>query len=327
MEHFLYHLVKRNKALPNIDNVRNQLGSTDEVETKVLTQGGTSDFQALLSALKQRDMYIEAPTSTTLCSSYFDTEDQTLYKDAKGLRVRYKKDKQTGETLRPDISTKGMGERFGHGTVRTELEANMDELQLDLNALYKEYRKDASSISYLDNLTNLFNKNAHALKEMLSIECERQHFKVAVFVTENEEVIPFLRYDETQHGDAKRVVFEFALDHSKFMFFTNESDNVIVLSEDYEIEMELKAVECHYDPNPMASCEDISAADVLLAQNFIVEIIKDALDEENLDWSALSKQERGFQALEDYTDQHGSLPLPKKPTSFGKPLTVRKLQP
>lgn len=308
-----------------------ELKDTDEVEIKILTQRGKDDFKTLIDALQEAGVYMPPAWSKELHSIYFDTEKQDLNQNGRALRIRYEFDENGKRRKLPDLSTKSLGQAFGHGVRRTELETAIPTIKLDLNALYDEYKDDKDALAYLDEMTDIISRDPHSLREIFAINCTRMNFKAALaLVTDNngkKTILPHAAANDNNDSDTKRIIFEFSLDHSRFLLHSFGTKETLFLGEDFEIESELKTQECMYDPQPCASSPGLTADDVILAQKYITDIIRESLDPDGLDWTGKSKQERGFSLREAFEKVSGSLPLAKKPSYAGKPLPVTDLQP
>ena len=298
-----------------------------ELEAKILTND-KDDFERLIDGLRDRGILKEAERVKMLYSSYFDRPDFRLANNGLGLRIRYQNAPEDEEPSVPDISSKTLGEDFGDGTRRIEIESKLAEGRFDLDPylLMREHGGDADARTHIENLLESMNHNPQALREIFYIDCTRTNFKICLYVvpdataSANDASSFKIKTKDQLNGDAdkaKRAVFEFSLDHSRF--YAPSENGAVYLGSDYEIEFEVMTGEgCKYDPNPMASDPDLSEAEAEAAQQHIFGMIYNILDPVHFSINCDSKQERGMTLRSNYeADKQCDIGLLDRPTRRG----------
>ncbi len=288
-----------------------------EIETKALVpDNGPSVFDELIGKLAARRDIFGQIWSKTLYSSYYDTEDNTLYESGKCLRLRH----QTGDDVpyAIQISSKSAGTECGeNGLSRFEPEAPLRELSLDFGSYFKFFNDDPITIEYLRELVASFDNDPRRLHEAFFVECDRTNFNVCVYsVTYDGE--QYIKFGNQLNGDtanAKPVFFEFSLDHSKY-FVPGVAGSI---NDDYEIEFEFKHETDFYAPEGerYQSAKDLDMAEIIRAQEFLVRHVKELLPEARLKWKAPSKKQRGYDNLAEYKKLNDP-PAPHGLTTKGK---------
>lgn len=233
--------------------------------------------------------------------------------------------------VKPDISSKGKTEQFGRGgTVRRELEKSLGkDIQLDLNPLFEEYKDSPEDLAFLQDLCTQIDCSLKDIREHFYIRCRRANFKIALYFVDQEDGTTVVKFHSGLNGDAdkaRKAIFEFSLDYSKFYATDPNTGKEILLGKDEEIEFEFQREPCSYDRDNGAYKSDpnITEEDVKAGINFIRDEIveKSVINSSALDWTGTSKQCRGFNALEKYEQEHGKIGLPGTATRKGAPIPV-----
>jgi hypothetical protein len=323
-EHFSYANGEEKGQVERHGN--RKINDYHELEAKILTTDG-EDFERLVEALYKRNLLHERAWCKTLYSSYYDNPDLQLARGGFGLRIRYQSEPGQARPVQPDISSKTLGQGFGNGTRRTEIESDTrGHFQLNPYLLMADHRHDSCARSHISELLDSMNHNPHALREIFYLDCTRTNFKISLYVVPDEanstpDVTNYkIKTKDQLNGDAgraKHAVFEFSLDHSHF--YAPSTNGAIYLGSDHEIEFEVMTGEgCKFDPNPKASDPDLTEAEAEAAQQYIFDMIDTILDPTHLSIGGHSKQERGMALRRGYeADNNCEIGFLDRPTRRG----------
>jgi hypothetical protein len=330
MNHFLDETVLGTGSLKQeFDQTSGRYHDSHEIETKALICGnGLAEFRKLLDRFASQRLIFGKVWSKFLVSAYYDTPDMKLFNAGKGLRLRF----QVDDKINPlpyafDISSKSRGEAFGaNGVRRIEPEAVIDDLALNLPALFQACNHCPDTIKYLTELVGMFDNDPGRLREALFVDCERTNFNVCVYIV-NYKGQQYAKFGSELNGDvnnARPVFFEFSLDHPEYRV----PGIAQPVGEDYEIEFEFKEKTDYYAPEGenYQSAADLNLSEIICAQEYLVNHINNTLEGVKLAWKAPSKMRRGFMAREKYA-KNNALPEPEELTVAGKPIAGEMIVP
>ncbi len=295
----------------------------EEVEAKLLTIDGKNDFPAILAKAAQTGALVGSIREKKLYSSYQDTPDLDIHNNRLCLRLRYEHNEGGIGYKDIDISTKTIISPLDTDP-RKELETGLgDDLIIDLNRLFDAYTHDPVATRQLLDLINIFGNDPENLREIFFSECKRKLFKAAVYIIRQDNGSSIVKFGNQLNGDsrrAKRAVFEFALDFTRYYATDSKTGLIVPLGKDDEIEWEFRKNPCHLDPEAanFRSDLDIRLDEVYLAQQFIQKHIVEAAvaNPASLICSGRSKQERGYQLRQTFT----GIEFPDHPTISGNPV-------
>lgn len=287
------------------ENSKNEVEDTHEFEHKIALsfpqELSRQQFQLQFIMDHFSDIGVVTGGSRTknLVSHYFDTADGDLYKRGWALRARYEEDPKTEASLTdPDISIKNKGQNLGGTTLRDEYEAKMQVYVngtrkpiLSLKPMIEKYGK-----KWANHVSQFMSLDFKDYREVFSINCRRTTFKVCLFSVPQEDghflIKPEAELSAAERQDAKRMIYEFALDANRF--FVPNSDEKI--AKDYEIEFELKTHDCEYDPEPDSSDDGVTIKEAMAGRDWIRQHVENLLDQRGLipiAHTGLAKSERG----------------------------------
>lgn len=306
----------------------------------------------IIKALQNEGFVTSNEESTkNLSSYYYDTIDRALNALGISLRMRHNEtmrcERQSSdfESEMTDLSFK-IPTQDGSTVKRLEYQAKTSDVWSDTGRLFNmsfkglvsRYTKEImersgaqAALNWAKATHDVIGFDWNKYREHFSINCKRTKPYVTLYTlkganddlirNEDGSVKTYKQIPEIipKGAEVRKVVWQFCLDTNRF-FATdpNNPERTVKYHVDHEVEYELQVEEDEYETSgALSSSKNITYEEVYAARAVINDEIQKTMKaygaKECLKNSGKSKQERGFNALDEYNKNHPDAQL--KPTN------------